>query len=100
VRQERTTGSFIETLVKAPGTPSSALAQYLGITDDEWDEMGADLQANTGHSGDMIYSYWFVVPEGTSDDLLEKTGWEVDQMIDGIPVWVVEPDEPDMASFG
>ncbi|WP_434663896.1 hypothetical protein [Aeromonas sp. NJAU223] len=97
VRQERTTGTFTTTLVKAP---DSALAQYLGITDDEWDEMDAELQANTGHSGEMTYSYWFVVPEGTSDELLAKTGWEVDQMIAGIPVWVVEPDEPDMASFG
>ncbi|WP_323883654.1 hypothetical protein [Aeromonas hydrophila] len=82
--------------MKAPG---SALAQYLDITDDEWDEMGADLQADTGSSGDMTYCYWFIVPEGTSEALLEKTGWEVDQKIDDIPVWVVECDEPDMATF-
>lgn len=99
VRQERTTGTFIETLVKAPGTPRNALAQYLEITDDEWDEMGADLQANTGSSGDMTYCYWFIVPDGTSEDLLEKTGWKISQTIDDIPVWVVESDEPDMATF-
>lgn len=95
VRQERTTGSFTETLVKAP---DSALAQYLGITDDEWDDMGAELNANTSRD-DMIYSYWFEVPEGTPEDLLEKTGWKVDQMIDDIPVSVVDCDEPDMADF-
>ncbi|WP_368181122.1 hypothetical protein [Aeromonas sp. R7-5] len=95
VRQERTTGTFTETLVKAP---DSALAQYLGITDDEWDDMGAELNANTSRD-DMIYSYWFEVPEGTPEDLLEKTGWKVDQMIDDIPVSVVDCDEPDMADF-
>lgn len=40
IGEERTAGTFIETLVKAP---DSALAQYLGITDAEWDDMGADL---------------------------------------------------------
>lgn len=96
VRQERTTGTFVEKLVKAP---QSAFAQYLGITDDEWGDMGADLHANTDHSDDTVYSYWFTVPEGTSEDLLEKTGWKVGQTVDGIPVWVVDCDEPDMALF-
>lgn len=96
VRQERTTGTFTETLVKVP---DSDLAQYLGITDDEWDCMGADLHANTGHSGEMTYDYWFTVPDETSEDLLEKTGWKVGQMIDGIPVSVVEYDEPDMPAY-
>ncbi|ELM3617657.1 hypothetical protein RYR54_003342 [Aeromonas sobria] len=95
VRQERTTGTFTETLVKAP---DSALAQYLGITDDEWDDMGAELNANTSRD-DMVYSYWFEIPYGASEDLLEKTGWKVDQMIDDIPVSVVDCDEPDMADF-
>ncbi len=96
VRQERTTGTFSSTLLRAP---DSALAQHLGITDDEWDEIGADLHANTGHSGEMPYDYWFTVPEGTSEELLEKTGWKVGQVIDDIPVWVVDCDEPDMADF-
>ncbi|QNF15718.1 hypothetical protein FT670_04035 [Aeromonas jandaei] len=61
--------------------------------------MGADLHANTGHSDDTVYSYWFTVPEGTSEDLLEKTGWKIGQTVDGIPVWVVDCDEPDMALF-
>lgn len=95
IGEERTSGTFIETLVKAP---DSALAQYLGITDAEWNDMGADLHANTGHSDDTIYSYWFTVPEGTSEDLLEKTGWKVGQTIGDIPVWAVEAEEPDMAA--
>lgn len=103
VREERTSGSFFEVLVQAPDSvPSeakvSSLAQYLGITDAEWDDMGAELNANTSRD-DMVYSYWFEVPEGTPEDLLEKTGWKVDQMIDDIPVWVVDCDEPDMANF-
>ncbi|MEL3928619.1 hypothetical protein V1669_14625 [Aeromonas enteropelogenes] len=95
IREERTSGTFSETLVKAP---DSDLAQWLGITDDEWDDMGADLHANAGHSGDMTYSYWFTVPEGTPEDLLEKTGWKIGQTVEDIPVWVVDSDGPDMAS--
>lgn len=87
VREERTTGTFTETLIKAP---DSAIAQHLGITDNEWEDMGADLHANTGNCGDMTYCYWFTVPDGTPDDILDKTGWKVGQMIDDIPVWVVE----------
>ena len=77
---------------KAP-IQDSSLSQYLGITDEEWDEMGAELNANTGSSDEMTYYYWFTVPDGTPDDILEKTGWEVDQTIDDIPVWVVDVDE-------
>lgn len=89
VREERTTGVFHEVLVKAP---DSLLAQHLGITDEEWDEMGADLNANNGNSGEMTYCYWFTVPEGTSSNILVTTGWQVGQMIDDIPVWVVDVD--------
>lgn len=89
VREERTTGVFSTVLVKAPDSP---IAQHLGITDEEWDEMGADLNANTGKSGEMTYCYWFTVPESTPDDILEKTGWQIGQTIDDIPVWVVDAD--------
>ncbi|ELV7527161.1 hypothetical protein QMU90_000933 [Edwardsiella ictaluri] len=93
VRNERTTGTFSTTLVKAPEYQDSALSRYLGITDDEWEDMGAELYENTGSSGDMVYSYWFVVPEGTSDDILEKTGWKIGQVINDIPVDVVDFDD-------
>lgn len=87
VRTERTTGTFSETLIKAPDSP---LSQHLGISDIEWEEMGAELNASTSSSGDMTYCYWFTVPKGTSGEILEKTGWQVDQMIDDIPVEAVD----------
>ena len=89
VREERTTGTFSETLIKAPG---SLLSRHLGISDDDWEEMGAELNANTGNSGEMTYCYWFNVPEGTSEEILHKTGWEIGQMIDHIPVELVDND--------
>lgn len=89
LRQERTTGTFVSTLVKAP---QSSLSRYLCITDEDWANMAAELVANTGHSDEMTYSYCFIVPEGTSNEILAKTGWKVGQMIDGIPVWVVDSD--------
>ncbi|MEM6230140.1 hypothetical protein [Shewanella scandinavica] len=89
VREERTTGTFFETLIKAP---DSLLSQHLGISDDDWEDMGAELNENTGNSGDMTYCYWFIVPENTPEEILVKTGWEIGQMIDQIPVEIVEND--------
>ncbi|MFA0715875.1 hypothetical protein AB4622_07640 [Vibrio splendidus] len=89
VREERTTGTFTETLIKAP---DCLLSRHLGISDDDWEEMGVELNANTGNSGEMIYGYWFIVPEGTSEEILQKTGWEIGQMIDHIPVELVDSD--------
>ena len=87
LREERTTGWFLETLLKAP---DSQLSQFLGITDEEWAEMGADLNADTGNSDEMTYSYWFIVPDTTSEDILRKTEWTAGQIINGIPIWLVE----------
>lgn len=89
VRKERTTGTFKEVLIKVPDSP---LAQQLGITDVEWHEMGAELNANTDNSGEMTYCYWFVVPDGTSEEILEKAGWQVGQVVDDIPIWVIDTD--------
>ena len=89
VREERTTGTFTETLIKAP---DCLLSQHLGISDDDWEEMGAELNENTGNNDQMTYCYWFIVPEGTSDEILSNTGWKVGQMIDNIPVELVDND--------
>ncbi|MBO2656123.1 hypothetical protein I6M49_22025 [Shewanella algae] len=52
--------------------------------------MDIELQADTGNSGEMIYSYYFEVPEGTSQAILDKKGWNEGEIINGIPIWVVE----------
>ncbi|MBO2613094.1 hypothetical protein [Shewanella algae] len=87
VREERTTGTFTSTLIKIP---DSHLSRYLGISDDDWEEMGAELNANTGNSGEMTYCYWFMVPEDTPEEILHKTGWKAGQTIDDIPLDVVD----------
>ena len=92
VREERTTGSFIETLIKAP---DSKLARYLGISDVEWEEMGVELNENYGNSGNMIYCYWFTVPEDITEEVLDKTGWKIDQIIDDIPVSLMDDEVAD-----
>jgi len=92
VREERTTGTFAETLIK---TPDSLLSRHLGISDDDWEDMGAELNANTGSTGEMTYCYWFIVPEGISEEILHKTGWKIGQMIDQIPVEFVDNDGVD-----
>lgn len=89
VREERTTGTFTGTLIKAP---DSLLSRHLGISDDDWEDMGAELNANTGSSGEITYCYWFMVPEETSEEILHKTGWKIGQMIDQIPVELVDND--------
>ena len=87
VRKERTTGTFSETLIKAP---DSLLSQHLGVSDVDWEEMGAQLNANTGNNDEMTYCYWFIVPEGTPEEILEKTGWQVGQTVNDIPVELVD----------
>ncbi|EJS2611611.1 MULTISPECIES: hypothetical protein [Vibrio] len=87
VREERTTGFFKESLVKKP---ESRLSQHLGITDEEWDEMDVELNADTGSHDEMTYCYWFEVPEGTLQEILDKTGWKVGDVINGIPISVVD----------
>jgi len=66
------------------------LATYLGLTDEQYDELDLELQEDTGSSGEMVYSYWFYVPEHTSTEILEVTGWKAGQLINGIPTWVVD----------
>lgn len=65
------------------------------ITDEQYDELDIELHEDTGSSGEMVYSYWFNVPETASAEILQKTGWKVGQFINGIPVWAVNADDPE-----
>ncbi|MDN3384396.1 helix-turn-helix transcriptional regulator [Pseudoalteromonas sp. APC 3358] len=75
------------------GDNMNELAEYLGLTDEQYDELDIELNEDTGSSGEMVYSYWFNVPETASAEILENTGWKVGQLINGIPVWVVDADD-------
>jgi len=66
------------------------LATYLGITDDQYEQLDIELEEDTGSSGEMVYSYHFYVPENTPEDVLLLTGWKLGQLINGIPKNVVE----------
>ncbi len=74
----------------------SKLAVYLDLTDDQLDEMGLDeniIHEDTGNSGEMVYSYYFNVPESTPQDILENKGWKIGERI-GLPLSLFnEPDE-------
>lgn len=72
---------------------SSELASYLGLTDQQLDQLDLELYEDTGASGEMVYSYFFTVPEHTLSEILELTGWKVGQLINGIPTNVVEEDD-------
>ena len=71
------------------------LAAYLGLSDNQLEELGLELYADTGSSGEMTYSYYFYVPENTSDEILEITGWEIGELVNDIPIWIVDCEEPD-----
>ena len=68
----------------------TALANYLGLSDDQLEELNIEFHEDTGSSGEVTYSYYFYVPESTSEEILESKGWEIGELITGIPVWVVE----------
>jgi len=69
------------------------LANYLGITDEQIEELGICLQQDTGSSGDMVYSYWFTVPHDISEEIRKITCWKGGELVSGIPVNVVEAEE-------
>jgi len=63
----------------------SQLAEYLDLTDEELEEIGLDeddIFPDTGNSGDMIYSYYFNVPEQTPQHILEKKGWVIGERVE------------------
>lgn len=71
------------------------LAEYLGLTLEELEDLDVEFLPDTGSSGEMIYSYYFTVPENVPDEILERVGWSVGESINGIPTHFIEPDEYD-----
>ncbi|MBB1200773.1 hypothetical protein EGM70_10770 [Enterobacteriaceae bacterium 89] len=75
------------------------LAEYLGLTDDDLDEMGLDedlIHEDTGSSGEQVYSYYFNVPEETPAAILIKKSWMVGQRIEIDINFFDDPEEPEM----
>lgn len=71
------------------------LAKFLGLTDEQLEESGIDedlLQPDSGSSGDMVYSYYFNVPEETPEEILEEKEWKVGDRIE-IPIWFFDEEE-------
>lgn len=77
----------------------SKLAQFLGLTDEQLEESGIDvdlIEEDTGSTGDTVYSYYFNVPEETSGEVLEEKEWIVGERIE-IPHWFFnEPEDTDI----
>jgi len=71
----------------------SKLSDYLNITQEELEELDLDIQENKGSSGDMLYSYWFEVPESASSELMAAKGWEPKQIVYDIPIEVIHDDK-------
>ncbi|EPI8558192.1 hypothetical protein ACTAJO_000727 [Vibrio fluvialis] len=70
-----------------------AIGKYLGVPEEFYDELeDLDFEEDTGNSGEMIYSYYFVVPEHMSKELLEYMNWTVGCTIDGLPPHLFDSD--------
>lgn len=48
----------------------------------EFNSWGVEFEEDTGSSGDMVYGYYFIVPEHADSDFLTEMGWEVGQSIE------------------
>ncbi|WP_194206791.1 hypothetical protein [Superficieibacter sp. 1612_C1] len=75
----------------------SKLANTLGLTDEQLEEMGLDedsIHPDTGYSGEMPYSYYFNVPEDTPKEILEEKGWSVGERIEIDLNFFDDPEEP------
>ncbi|KAA8726736.1 hypothetical protein [Ewingella americana] len=76
----------------------SALAIELDLTDEELDSIPLepqDLQESTGNSGDMVYEYYFYVPDSTPVEILKKKGWAVGECVYVSRNVFDEPEEPE-----
>jgi len=69
------------------------LANYLGISDEQLEELDLEIHEDTGSSGEMVYSFWLELPEYITEEIMSITGWKPGQVISGIPVSVFEGDE-------
>ncbi|HBR7383587.1 TPA: hypothetical protein MYN16_004842 [Klebsiella pneumoniae] len=77
----------------------SKLADYLDLTNEELLDMGLDedqIYPDTGSSGEMIYSYYFNVPEETPIEILKKKGWAVGDRIEIDLNFFDAPHEPEV----
>ncbi|MBK4723918.1 hypothetical protein [Pantoea agglomerans] len=76
----------------------SKLAKFLDLTDEQLEEFGIDedsIHEDSGNSGDMVYSYYFNVPEDMDKEILEEKGWRIGDRIE-LPIWLFdEPDSPE-----
>ena len=74
---------------------SLTVCKYLEIPKelyDDFESCSVEYQEDTGSSGEMVYSYYFEVPDDASDELLESMGWEIGQQID-LPLHVFSDDQ-------
>ncbi|APD94635.1 hypothetical protein BM523_11775 [Alteromonas mediterranea] len=71
-----------------PPVEPETLASYLGLTEEELVELDIEWLESKGSSGEMAYCFYFYVPDSTPQDILDKTGWEVGQLITDIPAWL------------
>lgn len=69
----------------------SGLSDYLGITEEELDELEIELLPDDGSSGEMVYSYYFYVPDTISNELSEQTGWVPGEVV-RMPAYVIDND--------
>ncbi|WP_417356614.1 MULTISPECIES: hypothetical protein [Gammaproteobacteria] len=70
------------------------VADELGITHDELIELDVEFLEDMGSSGEMVYGYYFVVPEHASPEILAKTGWSVGQTVE-VSLNAFDSDEPE-----
>ena len=71
------------------------LADCLEVNVEYLEEMDPEIHENTGSSGEMVYDYYFYIPEGTHADILDGTGWTEGELINGIPLSVFQDEEID-----
>ena len=76
----------------------SKLAEYLELTDEELEEMDLDeddIYPDEGNSGEMVYSYYFIVPENTPDHILGKKDWSLGDRVEIDLGYFDDPEQPE-----
>lgn len=73
----------------------SEIAKSIGIPIELWgdfDCLDIDYNEDTGSHDEMVYGYYFIVPEDAAPELLKAMEWDVGDSI-AVDKWVIENEE-------
>ncbi|WP_370553397.1 hypothetical protein [Edwardsiella tarda] len=54
----------------------------LGLSEEEFNDLNFEWFENTGSSGEATYGFFSYIPEHTPEEILQRNGWSVGNMVE------------------